>query len=175
MTTQAHHLISQNVIASHELFRALRDRGVTFEGALLDLPDKASAAAAASASMAGDVADSAHQGRHYKAYDSMLNAYLDALAEQHGEVDGSGNYRLNDNIDDVIKDLRSLEVRLADLLTASANDNGRNVVEPEIILNASDSRIASGVVTREEAICPSSRHLAQIGAWISGVRASSGV
>lgn len=76
MTTQAHHLISQNLVRDHPLFKALRASDNSFEGATLNLPDKATAAAAASSAMAGDVADAAHEGRHYRAYDRLVSAYL---------------------------------------------------------------------------------------------------
>jgi A nuclease family of the HNH/ENDO VII superfamily with conserved AHH len=85
MGTQNQHLIPLNVIRDHQMFKAMRASGFTFNGFLLKLPDKASAAAAAATAQAGDIADAAHEGRHYKAYDRMVSAYLTRFQAVYAE------------------------------------------------------------------------------------------
>lgn len=107
MTTQAHHLIPTNVIETDPLFKALKAAGHTFGGATLDLPDKGNAAAA---SLAGDVTDSAHTGRHLKAYDDLVRAYLAVFQREYIDDLGNNSYRIKVgvDVDDIFTDLKSL-------------------------------------------------------------------
>lgn len=170
MSTQGHHLIPDNVADSHALFEALSKVNHQYSRFVLDLPDKATAAAAAAASQAGDVADSAHTGRHYGAYDRLVRAYLSEFQVKYTERDPNGGFRLKAgvDIDDVFKSLKSLDVRLADWHTAGVDANGK-ITSPAVILNGSDPRIGTGPgkISAQEAIDRLDRLAANAGADIN--------
>ena len=152
MATQAHHLIPINVIRTHPLFQAMRAGNplastdpLEFLGFKLNLPDKASAAAAGALATAPAAT---HEGRHWKAYDRLVETYLNIFEDRYAEPDGNGGFRLKANfdIDALTHDLQSLEVRLADWHTGTIGADGK-LRSPEIILNSSDYRITSGQIS----------------------------
>ncbi len=178
MPTQSHHLIPQNVIDRHPLFQAMKAGNssasidpVNFNGFRLDLPNRATAEASAAAlTMGGDIADTAHQGRHWKAYDRLVEAYLNEFQADYAEPDGNGGFRLKAGADiaELLNNLKSLDVRLADLHTGQVGLDGKTVIAPEIILNRADPRITSGVVSADDAIARMERLAANAGADING-------
>ena len=96
MATQPHHLIPNNVADTHPLFQALAAGNASFDRPTLNLPDKATAAANARSALAGDPLDTAHEGRHYKAYDNLVRAYLDEFQRGYTEpfTDSQGRLEL---------------------------------------------------------------------------------
>jgi hypothetical protein len=91
---QGHHLISQNVLRDHPLFKALAAADQNWDPAILDLPDKATAADQARVAL---FADAAHQGRHRAAYDTAIRNYLAVIEREYALDHGDGTYSISSN------------------------------------------------------------------------------
>jgi hypothetical protein len=143
MSFEAHHLIPTS-LKDHPVFLALRDAPdqSAYTRFTLRLPNKDSAARSAQV-VAAPPLDGVHRGGHYLAYTEAVEAYLDQFQGDHLNPDGSLKPGQGDAL---IKNLQRLEMRLADVLTASQVPDGHGgfkTVDPKGALNAADPRIDS--------------------------------
>jgi hypothetical protein len=143
MSFEFHHLIPTS-LQNHPVFLALANdpSSRAYNRFTLRLPNKDSAARAAQVVTAPPL-DGVHQGGHYAAYTESVRRYLDIFQSKH--LNSSGAIEPGQG-DALVKNLQRLEMRLADILTASQVPDGHGgfrTVDPQGALNAADPRIDS--------------------------------